>query len=200
MAVYATADEVAAFIRIEDAEESVHLGNLIASASRVVDSYCGWTFDPPTGSATARIFAAVKDSCLLYVDPIANTTNLVVKTDEGGDGTYETTWASSDYQMEPLNQRQGGLTDHPYYKIRAVGTKTFPLSREALVQITADWGWTSSAPDAVRDATILLTKYLHEERQTMSGFAFSDGDAVFTAGKMSPRIKMMLAPYRRVYL
>ncbi len=200
MAIYATADEAGGFIRIEDDEENVYLNNMLGSASRVVDAHCGWTFDSPTGTETARVFAAVRDRHLLYVDPIANTTNLVVKTDTSGNGTYDLTWSSTDYQMEPLNQRQGGLTDHPYYKIRAVGTRDFPLSREALVQVTADWGWTSGVPDTIRDATILLAKYLHEERQTVSGFAFSDGDAVFTSGKMSPRIKMMLAPYRRVYL
>lgn len=200
MANYATTAEVKSFMRITDTDEDAHVANLVSSASRLVDSHCGFTFDDAAGSATARIFAATKFADLLKVDPISGTTSLVIKTDTGGDGTFDTTWASTDYQLEPLNQRQGGLSDHPYHTIRAVGTKSFPVSHEARVQVTALWGWTSGVPDAIRDATILITKYLHEERNTLSGFAFSeDGGQAYTSGSMSPRIRSMLAPYRRVH-
>ena len=200
MADYATTAQVKSFMRIADTDEDAHVANLVATASRLVDSHCGFTFDDAHGSATTRVFAAHKFDDLMNVDPISSTTNLVIKTDSSGNGTFDQTWATSDYQLEPLNQRQGGLSDHPYHTIRAVGSRWFPVSKEARVQVTAKWGWTSGVPDAIRDATILICKYLHEERNTLSGFAFSeDGGKAYTSGSMSPRIRSMLAPYRRVH-
>ena len=204
MATYASADEAASFIRIDDSDEHPELQTTLDTASRVIDTYCGWTFDDADAAATARVFAVDPriGRDLLYVDPISSTTDLVVKTDESHNGVFDRTWSTSDYQLEPLNQRQGGLTDHPYYKIRAIDTYLFPVwKRQALVEVTARWGWSSGVPDAVRTATILVAKYLHEERMTLSGFAFDNaGTSAFTAGAMSPRVKMLLAPYRRVYV
>lgn len=203
MTTYATADEAASFIRIDDSEEHVELQATLDTASRVVDSYCGWTFDDAADTATARRFAVDirigRD--LLYVDPISSTTDLVIRTDESHNGVFDRTWSASDYQLEPLNQRQGGLSNHPYYKIRAIDTYLFPVWKgQALVEVTARWGWAGGVPDPVRTATILIAKYLHEERMTLSGFAFdSGGTSAFTAGAMSPRVKMILAPFRRVY-
>lgn len=196
MARYADVSELASFLRVNDPAEDVELAALLDSASRVVDTFCGWTFDAEAGAATARVFAASDPTCL-DVDPIGSTTGFVLATDSSGNGTFDTTWTSSDYQLEPLNQRRSGLSDHPYTLIRAVGSYGFPCSGEARVQVTAQWGWTSGVPEPVRLATILTAKHAHEERNTLSGIAFGEGVSAYT-GAMTPRVKQMLMPYRRV--
>jgi len=196
MADYATVDELASFIRIDDQQEHVHLGALLTTASRAVDAHCGSTFETAAAAATARVFA-VAFSDLAFVHPISSDTSLVVKTDTGGDGTYDQTWTSSDYQLEPLNQHKSGITDHPYTKIRAIESLRFPTGKRAHLEVTALWGWTSGTPDAVRDATIMHAVRLHERRNMPAGIVAGDGFVARSSLGIDPDVKMLLAPYVR---
>ena len=136
---YLSADELAAFLRIHDAEDHPQLEQIITSAVQAVAAHCGQPFNAAATSATAKVFAA-EDPRWVRVAPISSTTDLVVKTDTGADGVFDTTWASTDYQLEPLNQEHAGLTDHPYNLIRAARSRWFPVDRRARVEVTARWG------------------------------------------------------------
>lgn len=193
---YAQVEELAKFLRIDDTVEDTELSMLLEDASRSVDAFCGWgaPFADEAGSATARVFASDRRD-LLITHPIGSATGFVLKTDTSGDGTFDVTWASSDYQLEPLNQIRSGITDFPYFLVRAVGSYEFPVCAEARVQVTAQWGWTSGVPDAVRLATMLLAKSYHDQRHTTAGVAFGEAGTAFTAGFMTPQIKSLLGPY-----
>ncbi len=199
MADYAAVEELAAFLRIDDSGEDAHLGALISSASRAVDVYTGRTFDDADTSATARVFAA-RFTDLCYVDAIASTTDLVIKTDTTSDATFDTTWTSADYQLEPLNQRHAGLSDHPYTRIRAIETLTFPASPRALVQVTARWGFTSGVPDAVRDATMMHAGRLHSRRNAPAAIVAGDVSTARISMGLDSDVKALLAPFVRVDL
>lgn len=191
---YAEAAELAAFLRIDDTREDVHLSGLLDSSTLAIDAFCDWGFDDAAGSASARVFAAA-DPGMIYVDPISSATDLVIKTGSVA-GTFETTWASTDYQLEPLNQRQSGLSNHPYYLIRAIGSYSWPCSREARVQVTARWGW-STVPASVRDACLMHAARLHERRNMPAGIVAGDGFIGRSSLAIDPDVKQLLMPFAR---
>lgn len=145
----------------------------IEAASRDIDNHCDRSFYAYNGgTATARVFAAT-DPLLLRVDDIASTTDLVIKTDDDVDGTFETTWTTDDYQLEPLNAFVPGIGDHPYTQIRVKpnGTHTWPVyAEQALVQITAKWGWTTT-PTAIKQACLAQMAAVYKSPEAAFGVA-----------------------------
>lgn len=193
---------------ITDANLKAHLGitgtqhdtiitNAANAANQAVVQFCGRTFDTTTvGSETARVYRP-ENRCLVLTDDFHDTTNLVVKTDEGDDGTYETTWTiDDDFQTEPLNQLENGVTV-PYYRIVAVESRLFPTTnRRPSVQVTAAWGW-ASVPGAVFEAALIKAARLFHRKDSPQGVA---GFNEFGAVKLSSRdddIMSLLAPFRR---
>jgi len=197
---YALLEDVKGAMRITDADEDITVEAVIEAASRLIDAYCDRSFTPATGTPTARTFVA--DNCgLCRVDDFQTTTGLVVKTDGTGDGTFDLTWSSSDFQLEPLNGRRSGQA-WPYHTIRAVGSHDFPTvgarwSGQALVEVTADWGWTAT-PDAVNKATIIQAVSLFKAKDAPLGFAgFGDMGQLRVSSFMHPQATLLLRPYRR---
>lgn len=172
MGNYASSAELKTRLEIVGTKLDAQVDRFIAAAELKVEAYTGRKFTKDT-TATARVFAAT-DPELLKVDDFHTTTDLVVKTDSGGDGTFDVTWAASDYQLEPLNQIKNGITGYAYGRIRAVASRCWPVSREARVEVEAQWGW-AAVPAVVTEATLLQAAFLHERKLTPGGFAgFAD--------------------------
>ena len=134
------------------------LQEALVAVSKEITQYCGRSFNR-VDTASARLFYPDGDfyTC---VDDFWTTTSLAIATDNGNDGTYETTWASTDYQLEPLNQVVDGEPNWPYYRIRAVGNNWFPCVTSIMrapLQVTAKWGWIT-IPEPVRDACLILAE------------------------------------------
>lgn len=86
---------------------------------------------------------------------IATAVGVVVKTDDDGDGTAETTWAAGDYQLRPLNALVGRRRE-PYTELYVPTTSTkagWPLN--TLISVAAIWGW-NSVPAGIKRAGIQL--------------------------------------------
>ena len=189
---YCTLAEVKAALRLTDNADDTLLENAIEGASRRIDGYCGRFFYKTSATAVSLI---ARTFYVVTTDDISSATNLVVKTDTTGDGTYDTTWTIGvDYQLEPLNSV---ILQRPYRRISAIGAKTFPLNvppSPPLVQVTAEWGW-SSVPDDIREATVLLA---------MRGFARYNsalgvvgfGDMAMNVRAVDPDVREMINPYR----
>lgn len=193
MGNYITADELRQYVGISDTDDSALIDASIAAAEEQVERICGRYFYQD-GTTSARGFYPL-NSRVVYVDDISTTTGLTVKTDEGDDGTYETTWASTDYQLEPLNGLVDGQT-WPYTKIVAVDRYLFPTCNLiAPVQVTARWGW-AAVPDAVKQATFIAAEYLYKMKDAPLGVA---GFGEFGALRVRehPVVQMLLAPYVR---
>lgn len=127
----------------------------ISTASREIESYCARQFNKAE-SATAREFEP-DSSYWCYVDDFWTTTDLVVKLDSSGDGSFSTTLSASQYELSPANGVVDGMTGWPYSKIRLLGG-TFPCSyggRSRTLQVTAKWGW-AMVPAPVRAATKIM--------------------------------------------
>ena len=106
----------------------------IDAAEQGIDDLCGRVFTA-AGSTSARTYRA--SPYLAVTDDISTLTGLVVKTDTAADGTFDTTWASTDYQVEPLNNLVKGRA---VFNLRAVGDYTFPVYGDGLasLEVTAN--------------------------------------------------------------
>lgn len=154
----------------------------INAASRQIDTYCGrqfWLESTPS----ARVF---RPDCSfeVWTGDIGTSTGLVVKTDDDDDGTFETTWASTDYQLEPFER----INSRPYERLSALGSAEFPTSntsiysgstansrpsRRARVQITASWGWPSVPSEVTAACSILAVD--HFKSKDLSNIASQYG-------------------------
>ena len=113
------------------------LFQLLLAVSVAVDDYCNRRFYP---LAATRTFDGPAD-VLLPVPDLLSVTSL--KSDDDDDGTYETTWATTDYQLLPLNAQPSQHWGGPYYAVRALarGTKQTFDAGQARYEIAGIWGY-----------------------------------------------------------
>jgi len=192
-----TLDECTSFI-FGAADSSAHGTEVEAARLAAISSvqrHCGRTFTKAT-TATARTFVPESyTNC--WVDDFHTTTDLVVKTDDDDDGTFEVTWTATDYVLHPLDGLLMGET-RPYCRIEAVESRWFPCrnARPNVVQVTAQWGW-ATLPDAVRYATLIQTHADFTRRTSPHGVAaFGEFGPVRVRGTLDPRAAELLMPYR----
>ena len=192
-----TAANLKTHLGISDTVDDTTIGYAVNAANRAVIEHCGRNFDKvATGSASARIYRAC-ETHELAVDDFWETSALVVKTDGGDDGTFETTWVlNTDFILEPLNGLRYGQA-WPYTTIRAIGGKLFPTwSRRPAVQITAAWGWTA-VPDDVYEAALIKAARIWKRKNSPEGVlgGYQDFGAVRISRYEDPDVLSLLAPY-----
>lgn len=197
---YTTVSSVKDAMRINyDSDDDLLLTANVEAASRMIDGYCSRHFYADD-SATARIFRA-SDCSVCHTDDISTTTGLVVETDTTGSGTFDVTWASTDYQLEPLNGRRSGQA-WPYHTLRAVASREWPLygslsRHEALVRVTATWGW-AAVPEPVAQACLIQAISLAKSKDAPLGFAgFGDMGALRMSAALHPTARTLLQPFRK---
>lgn len=195
-ASYATTGELKGYAEhISDSTDDTQFDEVLAMSSRAIEHHCRQQFNA-AGSASARVYYP-DGNVITTVDDISTTSGLIIKTDTAGDGTYATTWASTDYQLEPLNGVVDGETGWPYYRIRAVGDYLFPcvyLDQIAPLQVTANWGW-AAVPKAIKFACILLALEAMKLKGAPFGVANFDQFGPIRV-RDNPRVMALLAPYR----
>jgi hypothetical protein len=196
-ASYATLAELRSRFGVTDAgntTEDAKLTEILGVASRSIEQMAGRQFNLAT-SATARLFYPT-GYCETQVYDIASVTNLAIKTDTAGDGTYATTWASTDYQLEPLDGVVDGQAGWPWWTIRAVGSLRFPCvssASRAPLQVTAIWGWTA-VPAPVKEATLILAEELYSLKNTPLGVGGYGPYGIIRA-RENPMVMTRLMPY-----
>ena len=194
---YATLADVKSALRITDAVDDSLIELSIEAASREIDGYCQRAFYPTTGT---RVFDTT-NAFLTETDDIVSVTTL--KTSDDGT-TYDTTWAVTDFQLEPLNGVTGGLAQ-PYTRVRAIGDYLFPrwsvtgtYTNFAGVQIVGVFGW-ASVPTAVKQACILLAMRQFKRYDSPLGIAGGFGDmGVMRVGRVDPDVEALLMPFKKV--
>ena len=195
---YISLDLVKKALRITDDIDDQILELSIEAASREIDGYCERVFYQTT---EARVFIP-EDSFTCRIDDLVTLTTL--KTSTTGE-TFDETWASTDYQLEPLNGQAGGL-ESPATRIRAIGDYVFPTWEprnvnhyEATVQVTGVWGW-SAIPTAVEQAALLLTLRQYRRYDSPLGVAGFDEMGVVRVGRIDPDVQKLLMPFRKVFM
>ena len=191
---------------ISDSVDDDRLQASIDAATTMVQAYCDRQFIADDTTVN-RVFVA-STPWIVNVDDIATDTGLVIKTDEDCDGVFETTWASTDYQLEPVNGRMSGQA-WPFTRVRAVESREWPLDYgRALVQITAKFGWNLSAtggsgdlsyvPGSVLEAAKIQAVSLYKSADAPLGIAgFGDIGIMRLRQAMHPVAMALLGPFRK---
>jgi hypothetical protein len=189
---YATLAELKAVMRIPsgDTVDDTLLETSIEAASRQLDGFCERVFYSNSGT---RIFVP-NDSFVCETDDIISITTL--KTASDGN-SFDTTWATADYQLEPLNGRAGGIVT-PATQIRATDDLLFPtFGGEATVQVVGTFGW-SAVPIAIKQAVLMLAQRQFKRYDSPLGVAGVGDLGVIRVSRIDPDVQALVAPFRRV--
>jgi hypothetical protein len=198
--LYCTLEALKSRLSITNTDDDLELHGACFGASRWVEQHTDRHFWR-TSSSEVRTFVPDNGYCLelpAFNDLVSITT---LKTDASGDGTFETTWTSGDYQLLPVNPGAAPETK-PYTEIKAVGSLTFPwlcttsLARDDRVQITGVFGW-PAVPRAVKQAAALLAAELYRTKDAPLGVAGDGQFAIPITGNGTQLAMRLLAPYRR---
>lgn len=171
---------------------------VITAASRKVDEHTGRRFWADADANQVRYYTP-QWSDSLVIDDLVTLTSL--KTDDGGDGTFENTWTlNTDFVLEPLNAAADGK---PWEEINAhpSGSFSFPCSYPRSVEITGKFGW-SAVPAEVKTATKMIAhRYLKRLREAPHGVVgFGLDGAVVRMMSVDPDVEALLADFSRKIL
>jgi hypothetical protein len=190
---YCTLNEVKASLRIpvSDTIDDDLLELAIESASRDIDQATERQFFP---TDTHRFFTP-RDSLVCEIDDVSSLTS--IKSSTAADGTYDTTWSESDYQLEPLNGIAGGMAV-PFDTLRAVGDYYWPSSGlEVTVRVEGTFGF-ATAPIAIKQATVLLASRIFKRNDSPGGVMGFGDIGVVRVSKFDPDIERLINPYRKI--
>lgn len=189
-------------MQITDPAEDARLDRAIIDASRVIDAFCyqePGTFAPQT---LTRIFDVQNSglsgrglSLSRWVDPSSrwpgwlNVRSITVpplisvttlRTDEDGDGVFETTWTpQTDYLLIPYNRE----TKRTIEINNITGRFEFPLG-QARVQVAGSWGIVEDGitPYPIRRACLQLAMIYYRKPTPGGGSNSSLGGAAIHIG------------------
>jgi hypothetical protein len=198
---YATRNQIKAALRIgtADTQDDDLIDNCAGAASRLIDGYANrqfWAYS----TASARVFTAATDF-VCQVDDMSGTA-ITVRSSQQANQIFDTIWTTSDYQLEPLNGILDGLTV-PYTRIRAIGDYLWPtlnnnFGEEALVQVTATWGW-PAVPEPITQATIIQASRIFKRYDSPLGVAgFGDLGVMRVSRALDPDVMQLVEPYRKM--
>lgn len=133
---YTTVAALKSRIAIPDTIDDLAIAAAVATVSREIDRYCGRRFYVETAT---RYFDALDGGCL-RVDDLLSVTS--IKTDSTLDRTYATTWAATDYELDPPNALSESPPE-PYTRIlvKPLGTNSFRTGDRRGNQVVGIWGY-----------------------------------------------------------
>ena len=175
--------------------EDAQMEGAIEAASRIIDNFTNRRFFLDASVSARTYYSDTHIRCT--VDDFSTTTGLIIQTDTGDNGTFDQTWDSTEYILEPLNATVGGVTDQPYNTIIATIPKLFPVTgRRPRIQVTAKWGW-AAVPHSIEQACLIQASRLYRRAQTPEGFAAGEGfGAIRVSTLIDPDVKMLISPFR----
>lgn len=194
---YATLAELRAWTGVDDSLDDDILSSALTSAELAVETWCGRKFTQDAGVTAARMRPEAYDWLYLpafrpggtSTADVSTLTDLVVKTDDNDDGTFETTWTiTTDFEVEPFD-------GPPFHKIIAVGSRWFPTTlRRPSVKVSARWGW-AAVPEPVKHATLILAgEYAKLKDAPFGVVGFGDFGPVRI--RQNPKVAELLSRYQ----
>jgi hypothetical protein len=189
---YATLAEFKSSIGITDSTDDGALQSVLDATDQLINNYCDTKLGFGTTSSQTRYYTT---NSLVYVltDPIVTVTSL--QTDDDGDGTYETTWSSTDYILAPRNAATDG---RPYTEIdtNISETKLFPTGYLG-VKVIGTFGW-AAVPSAVKQAALIQAGAVWSSRTAPFGVIGSQdlGGVMRMSRALHPEAQVLLEPYR----
>lgn len=197
---YVTASELKAQLRVTDSADDAAVAIAVTAASRAIDHACNRQFGL-NGSAAARVYHwqghCIDGRLAVPIFDLMTTTALVVKVDQGDDGTYETTLTlNTDFFLWPDNA--AGDVKPWTYLLFGSQAQVYPHGVARELEVTANWGW-STVPTIVKQACLIQAARFFVRRDSAYGVAGSPeiGSEVRLLDRLDPDVAMMLAAVRR---
>jgi hypothetical protein len=136
---YAHRDQLkdACSIAVSATGDHDQLDMCLETDSRLIDDWLGSHIYPRVETR----FLTPRETQRLRLDrPLLAVTTL--RTDAGGDASYESTWTTGMYYLNPANAT-GESPPQPFWEIevRATSTSVFPEGISRGVELAGTWGW-----------------------------------------------------------
>lgn len=207
--------DVKTAMSVDDTSDDYQLSMCIEAASREIEQYCGRHFWQ-TSTVYAHIMTALNSWEVLFPEDVMTLNGLEIALDMAGDGTFSTvlenptqnedgSLTGGDFQLEPLNGRLNGQR-WPWERYQMVASQYNPIWGgiayprpyvQALVKITAQWGW-DYVPVPVKRACIYETISLLKAGDVPFGAtAFGESGVLRLRPTMHPTAERLLIPYGR---
>jgi len=198
---YLTAKEAQEYTGRQFADGSGILDDVVSSCSRMIDRHCGRHFYQAgtVADPVARYFDATTPS-LLKLGPFNDLVSVdELVSDDNGDGVYETTWSSTNYQLGPVGAASRAPFAEPFTEIRLLNSYDFEMhvtsGRTGLIAVTGVWGW-PDVPVDVKQACRILVAEVAKLQDAPFGVAGNDLTGVMYAPRQMPSAaKRLLAPF-----
>jgi hypothetical protein len=190
---YTTLNDVKVALNLEDSIDNAAIELAIATASRMIDDYCGRFFytDGTEGAPATRYYTPT-DYYILPVDDFVSISEIA--TDDNFDRTYGSVWTADDSMFEPVNNPSRGW---PMSRILAVGSYVFPWNLPQSVRVKGIFGW-SAVPYEVKTAAKIQSSRLFLRNQSPFGIAGNtDMGTVRLAAKLDADVEALLRPLRK---
>lgn len=197
---YCTLEELQAWNTATSTPNIAIQERVVTASSRAIDQFCQRHFWQ-TAVGTIRTFPSPRDLRILRLGEFNDLVSIAsLRTDEAGDGTFETVWSASDYDLLPLNP-SGAPEQRPYTSLRATGVgRWFPTptctGRAARVEITGVWGW-PAIPADVTQACLILAARFYKRKDSPDGISNWGDIGVIRVTRADPDVTALLDPYRR---
>ena len=198
---YATLTQIKNYLSISDSTDNDLLEDLVESSSRSIDRIANRRFYADA-AASARKYRAYSD-VFIYTDDISSTSGLIVKIDEGGNGTFNKTLTlDTDYILDPLTASDLG---RPFTQLTMVSnTESWPIfpgiTQNGLrpgVEVTAKWGW-PSVPDDITTACLILTADLYKRKDAPGGVLGLGDLGVIRMSPVGRDVSNMVRAYQKI--
>lgn len=187
MADYTTTAVFKDAVKITASDRDDEIGRCITAASRLFDRLTRRDDNAFVSTSGTKYLTPARADRLWVPDLLSITT---LKTDDNADGTYETTWAATDYFLWPY--------DGPPYKRVEVAVSTgdysFPVAQRS-VEIVGAWGRTATVPDDVARAVILLAHRLYNRPKTPEGVVGSPERGFVHIADLDPDVATIVTRY-----
>ena len=155
---------------------------------RAVDDICGRRFYLDADATSVRYYTAETIGSV-YIDDLSVLTSLL--SDSTGDGVYETTWTTSDYRLEPINNPSDSKP-YTYICRKPLGSQYFPCWVPNGVKVTGQFGW-STVPAQVKSATMILAG-MYMKRMREAPFGVVGVESLMRIGRSDPQVMGLLQP------
>ncbi len=135
---YTTTPAVKGRIKLSTAVRDEDITSAIAAATAGINLVCGRDFQLAE-APLARRYPCPNPYGPVFVDDIADETNLVIECDYDADGVYETPWTGG-YELSRGTHE--GIKGWPYVAIQPLARRWWPCYGGLRVRVTTPrWGW-----------------------------------------------------------
>jgi Phage gp6-like head-tail connector protein len=192
---YCTLAQLKVELGLGDTEDDSTLERIITSVSREIENFCGGRRF--YALSETRYYTARWDNDLL-VDDVLTVSSLA--TDQDGDRIYETVWATTDYDLYPLNATLDG---GPYWKIGVApnGNYWFPAGVPRGVKLTGSFGYATTTPAEIEQACLFQSALAARAKDSPTGvIGGGEFQTQISAIGLHPFTKRQLESYRRISL